>query len=122
MLCMSLIWPRRSTRSITDSLSIYFDWPFIAALEVIMVARTDPGLMARVLPVMEEYRDTVNAIWLEVFEHAGVAPATARTVLNLTLNLVRGMAINGLWRKDEALYRQQLQEWVTLLNTTILKA
>ncbi|MFC3106684.1 TetR/AcrR family transcriptional regulator [Undibacterium arcticum] len=107
---------------ITDCLSIYFDWPFIAALEVIMVARTDTALMERILPVMEEYRDTVNVIWLKVFEESGMAPEKARTVLNFTLNLVRGMAVNSLWRKNEKLYKEQLQEWVMLMHSTISHA
>jgi AcrR family transcriptional regulator len=106
---------------ITDCLSIYFDWPFIAALEVIVVARTDPALMARILPVMEEYRDTVNEIWLNVFEQSGMASDMAGTVLNLTLNLVRGMAVNSLWRKNEKQYKQQLEEWVALMNSTIAR-
>lgn len=104
---------------ITDCLSIYFDWPFIAALEVVVVARTDPALMARVLPVMETYRETVNAIWLKVFERSGMAPDKARMVLNFTLNFVRGMAVNSLWRNDEAHYRRQLQQWVVLMNATL---
>lgn len=103
---------------ITDCLSIYFDWPFIAALEVIMVARTDPALMARILPVMENYRQTVNVIWLEKFIESGMPPRRAETVLNLTLNLVRGMAVNSLWRKNEKLYRQQLEEWIALMYAT----
>ncbi|MES2263669.1 MAG: TetR/AcrR family transcriptional regulator [Pseudomonadota bacterium] len=101
---------------ITDCLSIYFDWPFIAALEVIVVARTDMALMTRILPVMEAYRDTVNGIWLKVFERAGMTAAQANSVLNLTLNLVRGMAVNSLWRKDERLYKAQLEEWVELME------
>jgi AcrR family transcriptional regulator len=106
---------------VTDCLSIYFDWPFIAALEVIIVARTDPALMARILPVMEDYRQTVNVIWLEKFIESGIQPQRAETVLNLTLNLVRGMAVNSLWRKNEKLYRQQLEEWVTLMYATSSK-
>lgn len=105
---------------ITDCLSVYFDWPFIAALEVIVVARTDPALMARILPVMEEYRDTVNASWLSVFEESGMAIDQARVVLDLTLNVVRGMALNGMWRKNEQLYKQQLQEWVSILAASIV--
>jgi AcrR family transcriptional regulator len=106
---------------VTDCLSIYFDWPFIAALEVIIVARTDPALMARILPVMENYRQTVNVIWLEKFIESGMRPQRAETVLNLTLNLVRGMAVNSLWRKNEKLYRQQLEEWIALMYATSSK-
>ncbi|MES2190529.1 MAG: hypothetical protein V4454_10420 [Pseudomonadota bacterium] len=40
---------------IADCISVHFEWPFIAALEVVMVARTAPGRMARILPVMAHY-------------------------------------------------------------------
>jgi AcrR family transcriptional regulator len=106
---------------VTDCLSIYFDWPFIAALEVVMVARTDPALMVRITPVMEEYRQTVNAIWLKTFVESGMRPQRAATVLNLTLNLIRGMAVNSLWGRNDELYGQQLEEWIALMYTTLSK-
>ncbi|MFC4929667.1 TetR/AcrR family transcriptional regulator [Massilia sp. GCM10023247] len=104
---------------VTDCLSIYFDWPFTAALEVVMVARTDPALMARLLPVMQEYRQTVNGIWLKTFVEAGMRPERAETVLNLTLNLIRGMAVNSLWGRDDKLYERQLEEWIALMYATL---
>lgn len=97
-------------------LSVYFDWPFITALEVIMVARTDEELMARVLPVMEQYRATTNQLWLQVFRKAGLSAAEAKSVLNLTLNIVRGMAVNRLWQKDEKSYRLYLKDWVKIVQ------
>lgn len=51
---------------ISDQLSVYFDWPFVTALEVIVISRTDPELMERIFPVMDHYRKTTNALWLEV--------------------------------------------------------
>lgn len=104
---------------ITDCLSVYFDWPFIAALEVIMVARTDEELMKRILPVMEHYRNTTNELWLNVFKDAGMPLARARAILNLTLNLVRGMAVNRMWQKDEKHYRAYLKEWIKIVNEQI---
>ena len=85
------------------------------------MARTVEGLKARILPVMEAYRQTANAIWLNKFVESGMPLERAETVLNLTLNLVRGMAVNSLWRKDEKLYRQQLEVWVALMHSTLLK-
>jgi AcrR family transcriptional regulator len=104
---------------VTDCLSIYFDWPFTAALEVVIVARTDPALMARITPVMEEYRKTVNAIWLKTFVESGMRPQRAEMVLNLTLNLIRGMAVNSLWGRNDSLYKQQLEEWIELMYATL---
>ncbi|MFJ3046023.1 TetR/AcrR family transcriptional regulator [Herbaspirillum chlorophenolicum] len=103
---------------IADSLSVYFDWPFIAALEVIIVARTDVDLMEKILPVMQNYRNTTNELWLKVFREAGISNKQATSILNLTLNLVRGMAINRLWRHDDSYYKQILKEWVKLIKST----
>ncbi|WP_296556491.1 TetR/AcrR family transcriptional regulator [Pigmentiphaga sp.] len=100
---------------IKDCWSVYFDWPFIAAIEVIMVARTDPDLMGKILPVMERYRSSTNALWLEVFRQAGFSGEQAQLALNLSLNLVRGMALNNLWQHDEAHYERYIQDWVRVI-------
>lgn len=100
---------------IKDCWSVYFDWPFIAAIEVIMVARTDADLMSKILPVMERYRSSTNALWLDVFQRAGFTREQALVALNLSLNLVRGMALNNLWQHDEAHYEQYIQDWVRIV-------
>jgi AcrR family transcriptional regulator len=104
---------------ISDCMSVYFDWPFLAALETIVVARTDPDLMARILPVMERYRVTCDDIWLSVFKKAGVPAARARILMNLTLNLVRGMGLNRMWRHDDAHYHVYLKEWTAIANAQL---
>lgn len=96
---------------IKDCMSVYFEWPFIAALEVLMVARTDAELMPQILPVMQRYRSLTNDLWLKVFTETGIARPQAETVLNLTLNLVRGMAVNSIWQKDMKSYKAQLSQW-----------
>lgn len=96
---------------IKDCASVYFEWPFIAALEVLVVARTDPVLMHEILPVMQRYRALTNELWLGVFMKVGISKESAENVLNLTLNLVRGMAVNSLWQSNPKLYKQQLSAW-----------
>ncbi len=106
---------------LSDCMSVYFDWPFIAAIETIMVARTDPQLMEQILPVMERYRATCDEIWLKVFKRAGLSTARAKLLLNLTLNLVRGMALNRLWRHDDRNYHAYLKEWVAIAAREIAR-
>ena len=102
-------------------LRVYFEWPFLAALESIVVARTDPDLMSRILPVMERYRVNCDEIWMSVFKKAGVPTRRARVLLNLSLNLVRGMALNRIWRHDDAQYQTYLKEWILIANQQILR-
>jgi AcrR family transcriptional regulator len=101
---------------ITDCMSVYFDWPFLAALESIVVARTDPDLMARIRPVMEHYRVTCDDIWLAVFKKAGVPVKRARMLMNLNLNMVRGMGLNRMWRHDDLHYQAYLKDWIVIAN------
>lgn len=101
---------------IADCMSVYFDWPFIAALESIVVARTDPYLMERIRPVMERYRVTCDDIWLAVFRKAGVPAKRARMLMNLNLNVVRGMGLNRVWRHDDAHYQAYLKDWIAIAN------
>ena len=94
-----------------DCMSVYFDWPFLAALEIIMVARTDKALMRQIEPVMQHYRTETNATWLAVFRRAGIKRADSERILNLTLNLVRGIAVNSLWQMDQARNKRLLRDW-----------
>jgi len=107
---------------LSDCLSVYFDWPFVAALESIVVARTDPELLEQILPVMERYRTTCDDIWLKVFKRAGLPAARAKVLLNITLNLTRGMAINRLWRHDDRNYQSYLKEWVAIAEREMAAA
>jgi AcrR family transcriptional regulator len=102
---------------IKDCASVYFDWPFIAALEVLVVARTDAELMHRIKPVMENYRQTTNALWFDVFAQAGVKPASAELVLNFTLNMVRGMAVNRMWDVGTGLQDKLLTQWAKVATS-----
>lgn len=101
---------------LTDCMSVYFDWPFLAALECIVVARTDPDLMERIRPVMERYRSTCDEIWLAVFKKAGVPAKRARMLMNLNLNVVRGMGLNRMWRHDDQHYQAYLKDWIAIAN------
>lgn len=96
---------------IADLRTIYFDWPFLAATEVLVTARTSSELMASLKPVLEHFHAGMKAVWLEAFVAAGYEPAEAEPLLALTLNLIRGMAINRIWQLDQASYERLIEDW-----------
>jgi len=106
---------------INDCLSVYFDWPFIAATEVLVMARTDPTLMNQIERLMRHFRQTMNDIWLPVFERSGLSKQQASFILLTTLNMIRGMAINSLWQGNMSHYRELLREWVSLVKSGALR-
>jgi AcrR family transcriptional regulator len=97
---------------IEDCLAVYFGRPFFPALEVLVLARTEPTLMASIQPIMQRYREDTNRRWLAAFERHGLAREDAETVLALTLNMARGLAVNSLWQSDLRSARAVLRTWL----------
>lgn len=94
-----------------DCLSVYFEWPFIAALEVVVSARTDVALMDRLKPVLDGFHRAMKTTWTESLVAAGYPQDIAEEELSLTLNLIRGMAINKIWQHDAATYIAAIDKW-----------
>lgn len=63
---------------------------------------------------LKGYREATNTIWLDVFRRSGIGDADSDLLLNLSLNMVRGMAVNSLWQKDMKRYRELLDSWESL--------
>lgn len=101
---------------IEDCLSIYFDWPFVSALEIVLAARTEPELMAKIHPVLDEFHATMKSTWIAALESAGYDRAAAETDLRLTLNLIRGMAVNRIWQNDATEYARLIEIWCERLR------
>lgn len=96
---------------VDDCLSVYFDWPFIAALEVVLAARSDAELMAKIRPVLGKFHGTMRKTWTDALVDAGYRRPDAEVDLRLTLNLIRGMALNNIWEGDSAEYEKLIKIW-----------
>jgi AcrR family transcriptional regulator len=99
-----------------DSKFIYFGQHFIIASEVLYGVRTDAELMPQIVAVMERYRATMNDVWFALFAQAGVPADVAARVVNLSLFIIRGMAINSIWSGERARYESWLASWVDLVE------
>ncbi len=106
---------------IDDCLDVYLGWPFIAASEVLVPARTDQTLMVQVDEFMQHYRRTMNEVWLEAFMRAGIERGEAAYMIMMTLNVIRGMGINSMWQKSMPYYRKLLRQWADTIEAGALK-
>lgn len=105
---------------IAHCISVYFDWQFIAALEIVMVARTDSDLMDRIGPVIHDYRTAADEAWIRALKNSGVARPRAERILSMTLNIVRGMAVGNLWGVDPTGHKKELLEWTEYVKSTLM--
>ena len=105
---------------IDDCLDVYLGWPFLAAVEVLVPARTDQTLMVQVDEFMQHYRRTMNEVWIEAFMRAGIKRDEASFLMMTTLNMVRGMGINSLWQRSMPHYKRLLHQWADALESGAL--
>lgn len=89
---------------------------FYAALELWVAARTDAELHGCVVRFERNLGRGMAELWREV---AGDLAEAARfgAVLELTLHLVRGMALQKILREDDAARRRLLAVWKNLAET-----
>jgi AcrR family transcriptional regulator len=105
--------PESLRHFVEDCRSVYFDWPFLTTVEVVVAARTDAELMARIVPVLDEFHSALRKTWTQAFVEAGYERDEAEAVLRMTLNMIRGMALNRIWENDVAEYERLIETWCT---------
>ena len=88
---------------------------FYLSLEMITEARNDPALRERMIPVVQRFHAALDAIWVEFCDADKRPPRQARIILNLTVNLVRGMGVQAVLRPDPGYYRDLVEAWKAVL-------
>jgi AcrR family transcriptional regulator len=84
---------------------------FIVTLEFMLEARRNATFLDTVRPVVREWHQALDNIWNQLAERYGVEPEFARTLMNGTLCLMRGMIAQSIIRVDPAYYAGLLDFW-----------
>jgi AcrR family transcriptional regulator len=106
---------------IADCENVYLGNSFIPTTEMMVAARSDPLMNAPFDVFMDEYRKTMNDIWLKAFMRAGYSEADASFAIMSPLFIIRGMAINSIWQQHLPYYRSFLREWAKTERAGALK-
>ena len=101
-----------SSDEIVDYLwDIMFDRLFYVTMEYLPEARHNPGFRDRLIPVVQEFHDGLDAIWAALAAHRNVEPGKVRVVLNATMCMIRGMIAQTVLRSDRSYYEHLLEFW-----------
>lgn len=109
------------TAFIDDCTNVYLGASFIPTLEMMVAARADPLMNAPFDSFMQQYRKTMNEIWMKAFMRAGYSQEDASFTIMSTLYMIRGMSINSVWQKNLPYYKRMLREWVRLAQKGAFK-
>jgi AcrR family transcriptional regulator len=107
---------------IGNAQDFYLDRSYLAMIELLVAARTDPQVAERFLPLIEAARRHINDAWLQVFLLAGLPERKARELLHMTLFLMRGMALASLLPLDRHEISRCLASWRTLIAKALAAA
>lgn len=87
-------------------------------VEFNVACRTDPELLTRLTPVIEGFFDDLDAIWRSRFPDTATY-ARAKDLLDLSLYLMRGMALQSLSLNRPDHFRHLRKAWAEMIRSSV---
>jgi len=94
-----------------NSKSFYFSPTYLALMEIITVARRNPSLAKVNTPVVRDFRQAVEAIWINALCAAGYRRRSVQSVVKIAHYVLRGMALTSVWQPRKAEFPELLEAW-----------
>lgn len=100
---------------IQDCLDFFLGPDFSTVLDLVLAGSKDRALRETIYGYTRDSRLGVEAAWLELLCERGVPRPKAEKILWLTISIVRGFSVRALWQRDDAKFRELLDEWKLIL-------
>ncbi len=97
-----------------DSAEFYLGPNFSIALSLLNLGESEPELRKKVRAVSRKYRLPIEKAWLEALLASGLDEDAARTLLNITQSIYRGMTIRRFLRNDPDYARFTFEQWAMI--------
>lgn len=101
---------------IDDARGFFFSKDFGVVLDLVLMGGKNPEFRRHIVRYARDNRLPVEAAWRGLLERRGLAPDQAGLLLDLTLNMVRGVSIRALWQRDEPAIERMLSAWQEMLK------
>ncbi|WP_169457917.1 TetR/AcrR family transcriptional regulator [Ottowia thiooxydans] len=86
---------------INDSYQFYSGERYLVQHELINAGRTSADLLQAIRPAADAFRQAVNTAWLRAFEQAGHSREWSERAMELSVVMVRGLALGSFLRGRE---------------------
>ncbi len=94
-----------------NSKSFYFSPTYLALMEIITVARRNKALAKVNTPVVRDFRDAVETIWIDALCAAGYSRRRVQSVVKIAHYVLRGMALASVWQPRKSEFTALLETW-----------
>lgn len=102
---------------IQDCMDFFLGPDFSTVLDLVLAGSKDRALREQVYAYTRDSRLGVEAAWLDVLCERGIPRDKAEKILWLTISIVRGFSVRALWQRDDARFRELLDEWKLILSS-----
>lgn len=96
---------------LANSKSFCFSPTYLALMEMVTVSRRTPALAKVNTPVVREFRNVLDAIWIDALCEAGYERQSVEAFVKMTHYLLRGMAFASVWQSRKSEYADMLDDW-----------
>src|SRR3989304_2488646 len=91
-------------RFLANSKSFFFSPTYLALMEIVAVARRNSELAKVNTPVVRQFRNILNTIWIDALCEAGYERASVKSFIKMTHYLLRGMAFASVFQPGRSEY------------------
>lgn len=102
--------------AIEDAKDFFFNDYFFVSLAITMGDARDEDLMRHTVPMSRDARFAVEKMWLETLVTRGIPRRLASDILQLTLSIVRGLAVRTLIDNDPKKFDELLRRWRSMVS------
>ncbi|HEY4141774.1 MAG TPA: helix-turn-helix domain-containing protein [Pseudolabrys sp.] len=94
-----------------NSEAFYLGPTYLALMEMVAVSRRDPALSKLNTPVVRQFRNAVDDVWIDALCSAGYAREGVRSFVKITHYILRGMALASVFQPRRSEFPALLDEW-----------
>ncbi len=88
-------------------------------LEFNVACRTETSLRQRLTPVLIEFHAEIEKAWEEHYSTTAHTEIPASVFITLTINVLRGMAVQSIIQDDQAYYKKLRSYWISMMAPLI---
>lgn len=99
-----------------NSKSFFFSPTYLALMEIITVARRNPALAKANTPVVRDFRNALEAIWIDALCTSGYPRRSVRSVVKIAHYVLRGMALTSVWQPVKPENAELLKAWQSMVR------
>lgn len=86
-----------------------------ALLEILIAARTDRRLHARVTPTLHQWNRAIDAVVVEIFESVGRGNEDVETIMLMTRSLMRGLVLQEGYGDPAGAADRAVERWIEMV-------